>query len=61
MSHCCHNLLKGNDHPYDSGNVEGLKMKSQVNFIESKEGIQIPGNVKGYELIILAHFIERKG
>ena len=54
MSYCCHNSLTGNNHFCDSCNLQGLEMKFKDNFQRS-------GKVRGHEIIIMAHFPEKKG
>ena len=73
MSYCCHYLLTEIDNFYDPYNLEGPEMKFYALFTESnshywnveshplKDNFQHFGNMKGHEIIILAHFVEKKG
>ena len=62
-----------NDNFYNFYNLEGLEMKFRAHFTESnlhnqnveshplKDTFQHSGKVKGHEIVILAHFVEKKG
>ena len=58
--YCCHNLLTGNNHFYYSHNLEGLEMKLQTIPSRVEDNLKNSGYVKGLEIIILAHFVEKK-